>query len=331
MTRITETSIANRLIHDIGNNRQLLDKYSQQVSSGLKVSSPGDTSTAGTVSQLSGLLERVESFNTRVASARSQLSYQNDILTEANDLLVRAQEIATQHANETNSTEERAAAAAEILQLRDEMVSLANTQYQGLYLFGGTVNSVAPFTRATDYTNGIGEGSYRYLYNVTGAAGADDVRTVRVADSLTVDVNTPGDTLFSRSIAALEQLGRALQGYRTGTNSSGVPDGTGAAYTFPDDYSVQTSDIRATLDKLKTSATTDIQPAITEIAGRQRRLDTAESLLSLSKLNTQEVLGSIRDADMVDSASKLSQAETILQASMTVTGQVLKLSILNYL
>jgi flagellar hook-associated protein 3 FlgL len=331
MSRITSTSTLNQVLWDLNSNREAVAKYSEQLSSGLAVSEPGDTSTAGTVASLTGVLQQVDSFTTRIASVRSQLDYQNDILTEASELLVRAEEIATQLGNETNDEAERIAAAEEVFEIRDHLVSLANTTYQGMYLFGGAVTTSEPFTQDTDYVNGSDQSLERYAYNVSGADGADTERTVRVTDNLTLTVNTSGDEIFTDAIVALECLGRALQGYRTELDANGLPDGTGTAYNLPDDYDEQSEDILACVDMLDSALSDDIKTEITNIAGRSRRLDTAESLLELSELNAEEVLSSIRDVDMIEAASNLSMAETALEASFTVTSQLLQMTILDYI
>ena len=62
-----------------------------------------------------------------------------------------------------------------------------------------------------------------------------------------------------------------------------------------------------------------------------RRLQTAESLLTLTKTSAQEVLSRIQNADETESVASLSQAQTALQASYSVTAKVLRLTIMDYL
>ena len=62
-----------------------------------------------------------------------------------------------------------------------------------------------------------------------------------------------------------------------------------------------------------------------------RRLQTAESLLTLTKTSAQEVLSRIQNADETESVASLAQAQTALQASYSVTAKVLRLTIMDYL
>ena len=327
MTRISENSLANRLLADVARNRQQIAKFSEELSSGVKVQDPGDSVVSGTISQLNGVLERVDSFGQRISAVTNFVNYQNDAITQAGDLLTRAKEIAAQGANETNSADDRYALAQAVFQLRDHMVSLANSKFQGIYLFAGAADNNPPYNAAA-YDFGVVGGLQRYVY--TTAPGADQTRDVRVTENLTLTTNIPGNAVFDQAIQGLERLGRALSGYKTNP-AVGAPDGTGDAYIFPDEYSMQTLDIQSAMDALEKARTQDIMPSLVNMAGRMKRLETADSLLDLSKNSSQEVLAGLRDADVIESATNLSIAETALQASMTVSAKVLRMSILDYL
>lgn len=330
--RISENQTASALLNAIRDNRQTFEKYSNEVSTGIKVAEPGDSTYSGTVSQLRGVLDKIEGYGARVKNVESALNFQEAVLGQATDLLVRAKEVAAQGANETNSTTERRALAEEILEIRDHMVTLANSQYQGEYIFHGASTNTPPFVEDS-YTTGEGGATSRWVYDDRSpeADGHDSVRQVRVTDNLTVRVNSPGNTTFENAVLALEGLARSLQGVRTDTPATaiGVPN-TGNAYG-DDEFSVQTADIKRYMDALDTARETEIQPERVNIAGRLKRLETASSLLDLTKISTKEVLSKLQDADMIDAASNLALAQTALEASLSVTNRVLNLSILNFL
>ena len=328
MTRITENSVARNLLLAVQQNRQMIDKYGNEVSSGLKVADPGDSTFSGTISQLGGTLERLEGFKRAVSNITGMLTFQDDVLSQANELLVRAKEIAAQGANETNSETERAALAEEVFQLRDEMVSLANSKYLGSYIFSGNATDTPAYSAAAYTEGGSAASKERYVY--TTALGCDDTRSVEISDGLSLQVNTPGNLIFDNAIQALERLGRSLQGYAT-TPASGAPDGGGSAYSMPADFSVQTEDIRDAMELLDTARESDIEPQRVNLGGRLKRLETAKSLLEMNITSAKLVLSDLRDADIVDSATNLSMAQTALEASLTVTMQTLNMTILDYL
>jgi flagellin-like hook-associated protein FlgL len=137
-------------------------------------------------------------------------------------------------------------------------------------------------------------------------------------------------------LEGLERLGRALVGYRTGppvTSPSAPPspDGTGAPYTFPADYSSQTEDIRQTIDILKSASSLQLGAERSSLGARLNKLQSARSVVEVAQVSAQESLSGLQDTDIAESATNLSEAKTALEATMTVSGQVLRLTILDYL
>lgn len=327
-TRITQNYASNTMVSQVLKNRSEVNKYSNEVSSGLKVSNPGETRDAGTISQFQEMLSRIEGYSKRIAVGTSMLNFQDSVLEQANDVVARAKEVATQAANESNSSISREQMAAEIFQLRDQVVNLANSTYQGRYIFGGADDDDPPFDASTYTTPATGAASVRYAFD--NEAGTGTQRNIQVSDDVSLTVTTGAGQLFSNTVDALERLGRALSGYSTNP-ASGTPDGTGTAYSFPTDFSLQTQAVSNSLNLLEQARTTDIMPERVSIGSRIKRLQTADSLLALNKTSAEQVLDKLQNADVVESASKLSVAQTAFEASLQVTLKALNLSILNYL
>ena len=331
-TRISENQALRSLVNGIQINRQSVDKYSKEISSGIAVAEPGDSTFSGTISQLRSLTERLDAYQRRTDYVEGYFTLQDDILNQTTDLLVRAKEIATQASNETNGENERLAVAAEVFQLRDHLISLANTKYQGQYVYSGDSSDAPAYSRTDDYAAGDGASLIRYEY-----AGGTGERSANLTESLSITLNTPGNEVFDQALWALERLGRALQGYDTQPAldpedaAFEEPDGSGAAYSLPADFDHQTQDILDCIGLLDKARETVINPERVDVAGRLRRLETAQSLLKLNSASSKEVLSKLQDADLVESATNLSMAEQALNASMSVTAKVLNLSILNYL
>jgi len=331
MTRISETQLATNILAQIARNRQQVVKYSDEVSSGYKAQLPGDTAYSATIEQFKGQLTRIEGYQNRIAAATSYLNYQEGILDQVNNIMVRAKEVATQGANEPNGTVERQHISEEVFQLRDQLVGLANSTYQGKYIYSGNADNIQPYAAATltNYTNpSSGAANSRYIF--TNADGSTGTKTVQVTDDTAITLNTPGDQVFDQAIQALDRLGRALAGYDT-TPSNGTPDGGGSAYTFPDDRDRQNAAIYAVIDLIDTAREEDILPERVTLAGRLHRLEDAQALLELQKNNALEVLSRLQDADIAESATSLTQAQTALEASLTVSTRVLRQSILDYI
>lgn len=327
--RVSNSQLYRLMLNRISHHRSDIAKFGDEVSTGLKVQTPGDSKQAGTISRFQELQNRIAGHEARLSPAKALLTYQDDILMQANELLVRAKEVASQASNETYSAEMRRQLGAELFQLRDHMVSLANSTYQGRYIYGGAADDQPPYTEATPYDEpASGEEAVRYEFQALD--GSDMAKEVKLTDDLTLTVTTPANKVFDDAIFALERLARAVSGYQTNP-VDGQPDGSGTAYQFPDDYGQQTEDIRNIIDKLDVARKEKIVPERVSVGGRLRRIETGESLLALSKLAGQEALGSLQEADILESATKLTQAQTALEASLNVTSKLLSQTLMNYL
>ncbi len=331
MTRISENQLARTLLVDIARNREQYARFSQELATGYKVVDPGDSRFSGTIAQYRETLDRLAGHKRRAESVTGVLAFQDNALAQANEILVRANELATQGANETIGVAVRAQMAEEVFELRNHLVSLANSQYQGRYVFAGVDDDDAPFGAST-YTNpATGAASERWVYDdTTVEVGNARTRSVNITDDLQIAVAKPGDALFSNALAGLERLGRALAGFQT-LPSTGLPDGTGAAFNLPTELSLQTQEIQGSIDFIKQARERDIIPERVSVGAGLRRLQTALSLIDLTQTDATEALSKLQDADIAASGTGLQQAQTALEVSYSVTTRALQLNILQFL
>jgi len=327
MTRVSENQSVRGLVSFVAENKRRVNEFSNQLTTGVKVSRPGDSIDAGVISRYQQQIGRIESYSNTIAQAKSYLTFQDEVVSQANDILVRAKEVAQQGANETLDATARGHLAEEIFQIRDQMAALANSSYQGKYVWGGSDDDDPPFDQLSYTEPATGNANKRYVFDAE--PGTSNSKSIKVTDDISVALNSPGQKIFGASIEVLERLSRALAGYST-TPASGTPDGGGSAFTFPTDYHTQTQEIKKCIDLLNTARDRDLIPERVSIGGRLRRMETGEALLELSKNSAQEVLNRIQNADETEAAANLQQAQTALQASYSVTAKVLRLTILDY-
>src|SRR5437016_4281537 len=139
-------------------------------------------------------LQNLSSLGTRFQVADSTLSSVVQVLT-------RAISIGTEGANGTLSAADRQAIAGEVQGLQSQLVGLANTTYQGTYLFSGTAVTTQPF--ALNTTTGA------VTYN-----GNTSVTSVQLSNGNSISTNLPGSQLFQNAsgdaFGALQNLNTAL-------------------------------------------------------------------------------------------------------------------------
>ncbi len=154
----------------------------QKISSGSKILSPSDDPT-GTrrALQIESSLARVNEFIDNLDGARRFLDTAASSLTNVGDLVSSVRASALAGANGTLTQTDRDTFAQQIDALLDQVVGLANADFQGQFLFAGTANDSAP-------------------YQVTGSgvryAGNGESIHAAVASGLEVVMNVTGSEVF---------------------------------------------------------------------------------------------------------------------------------------
>lgn len=88
----------------------------------------------------------IEQYQKNIDNSSAWLSMTETKLTSAGDLLSKARELAVGQGTATATAETRRIAADNVKQLKEEMLSLANSTYGSRYLFAGSQMAVAPFS-----------------------------------------------------------------------------------------------------------------------------------------------------------------------------------------
>lgn len=144
MTRISESQFTRMLIQHTANTKARVDKYSEQVSTGIKAALPSDSVDSGVISRYKQQLDRIDGYMTTISRVKSFVQFQDDALSQMDELIVRAKEIAQQGANESLTPSARAFLAEEVFQIRDQVVGLGNSSYQGRFVYGGADDDDPP-------------------------------------------------------------------------------------------------------------------------------------------------------------------------------------------
>ncbi len=345
-TRVSTGQYIDKFTFQINKSRQALQITQDQISSGLRVFNPSDDAgRAGTIVNLQSILQKIDRHDKRIDLAKSALETQENTVYSANEVMIRAQELGTQAANGTIAADVRRQMADEVFQLRDQLVSLANTKYQGVYIYGGLSEGDTPFDANNSFfptpagTTYPAANTHYVLDPVSSDPGQDTTRTVPISDTESIRINSTARSVFLDSINALERLGRALVGVRTDlidADSDGAVDdpdplGTHLAYTLPDDYELQTQDILSSLNAIQTARSSNLETELSSIGARVNRLDQTKQILSTLKLNTETSRSSIQDVDPFEAATQFSNLQYSLQALLASGSRITTLSLLDYL
>lgn len=91
----------------------------------------------------------IDQYQRNIDNTGGWLSLTESKLSSVGDLLTKATELAIGQGTATASAESRRIAAENVQQLKEEMLSLANSKYAGRYLFAGSRMDIDPFSSAS--------------------------------------------------------------------------------------------------------------------------------------------------------------------------------------
>ncbi|HEY2415664.1 MAG TPA: flagellar hook-associated protein FlgL [Pirellulaceae bacterium] len=150
-TRSTNLLMQTRLIQQLDNNQVDLQKLQTQISTGQRISLPGeDPAAASRAETIQSLLELKAQAQTNSQVAQSYLDATDTALSNVSTLITNVRSAALAAASDTASDASRQAAAQQVDQAITQLLNTANQNFRGRYLFAGSESSAAPFTQTAD-------------------------------------------------------------------------------------------------------------------------------------------------------------------------------------
>jgi flagellar hook-associated protein 3 FlgL len=226
---------------------------------------------------------------------QGQLSTASSTLSSVTTALQQALSLGVEAGGGTLSASDQAAIANQLQGIQSQLVSLANTTYQGNYIFAGTATNAAPYVVDANAASGV---DYK---------GNTDVNEVSIGNGYKLAVNQPGSQLFSAPgndvFLAINNLIQAVQ------NNSGIGTAVNAVSAASSYLSAQTV--------LYGNATDQTQSETTYLNAAQLQISQQQNTLG--------------GANMAAAATNLSQAQTDNQAALAAISKLAQNNLFSYL
>ena len=192
--------VANKTIYDIikfnlGTITEELNKANKIVSTGKRITDLSDDPVGITQAlDIKSTLSNIEQLERNINFGKPWLNSAESALSSVQNLISDARALCVEMATATKGAVERASAANTIQNTIDEIISLANTEVNGRYIFAGTNTGTAPFNE---------DGSYN---------GNNNPFTIKIGRDATVAVESDGEAVFGTIFQTLTDLKDALEG-----------------------------------------------------------------------------------------------------------------------
>jgi len=305
--KISNAYMFNRVVDQMTTVQEKISKSQAQMAAGKQVLMPSDApDQAASIERYRSLLQRQESYQKNITALTSRLNTEETALSTVSNMLVRMKELSVQAANNTLGATDRIALATEMKGLRDQILSMANSQdSSGNYIFGGSRVTNAPFVS-------VGDNSPTYR-------GDQSRMPVPVGDQRSVMINRPGAEVFGRvvrtgndqqqtGVGFFQVLDQAIEAVKA-SNQSGMQRGMGE------------------LDALLNT----ISLAQAQVGTDQNVLQAQEDIVRDTTLTLKNALSGIEDLDYASAIAQLNQQTLALQAAQSSFGKISQLSLFNYI
>jgi flagellar hook-associated protein 3 FlgL len=256
-------------------------QLSEELSSGLRVTNLSvDPVAAAQGTLLGSAVAADDSYVQAASSAQSKLQLTDSALGEVVTQLTQAISLATSGGDATLNAADKATVGQELSAIRDQVLALANTQYLGQYIFGGSKGSTAPFVQTGE---GAGPASTKYV-------GDSAVQYVTTESGQKIATNLVGSNVFTATgSSVLGALNQVVADFAAGATGAQLVVDTGALTAGLNTVNAQRGLIDTSLTQVEASSTYAQTDATQQSAAVTTLLDANAATVAtqLSNAETQ--------------------------------------------
>ena len=284
------------ILNGLQTNKQQEDRALQQVSTGQELNSLSDNpSGAATLVNLRTQSDANTQYLQNISSLTGSLNVADSALSSVVEALTTAQSVGVEGADSTLNASNRQALAQQIQGIQQQIMGLANTSYNGHYIFSGTATTTQPYVADSSAASGV-------VYH-----GDSSSNSVEISQGQAMPVNLPGSQLFSNATTNVFQ---SLQDLSSALNTNG-------------DISGATKEVQKALTYVSTQQTF--------YGNAVDRLNNAQTFLTQEQMQLTKAESATLDADMASAVTDLVHAETVRQALVQAGGKVSQTNLFDYL
>jgi flagellar hook-associated protein 3 FlgL len=273
----------------------------QQMTTGLKINTVSDApDQIANLYETRSQLAQTQQIDTNLGRVTAEVNTAESTLSSAVTLIERAQTLASQGDTGTATASTRQDIAGELGGILQQLVSAANTNVGGRYIFAGDADQQAPYSIDLTQTNPVS--SYQ---------GSATTRQIQGADGTTFSAALTGQTIFDDPTGQ-QNIFTSINNLRNALLNN---DQTAIDAAMPNVQSVGTY----------------LNQQLAFYGSVQDRLTSETDFGANYVTQLQTQLSGIQDADLTQSITEMQQAQTQQTAALTARAQLPKTSLFDFL
>jgi flagellar hook-associated protein 3 FlgL len=301
--RVTQNMTTRNFIGYIHRHADNLLKVQRQVASQKRINRISDDPVGmGQVLGYRSRLATTEQYQKNIDLGITRIEFNELTLDLASDLVGTARQLADEYSGSDFTAEERQFAAFRVKNLYDQVMQIANTKFNGNYIFSGHATDAAPFSRDADY-NAVyhgDEGKFRIM----------------IADKVEISIEADGSSIFQNAanggVNIFDQLKNLIDGLEN------------------PDLAAGSAQIKATVKPLY-DGREQIDNRRSEYAPVIYRLQATEEYLAHLKPKVEDAMASLEQADVTRAVVELQSLQLAYETTLATAAKIIQPHLLNFL
>lgn len=294
---------------NLNKNLLRLDKHQEKLSTGKKFNVPSDDPIGVSKSlELNTALSELEQYKKNSDAAASWLEITEDAVATVGDILHRARELAVS-ADGIEAPGDKEKIRAEIDQLRNELIKIANTAYAGKYIFSGYHTNESLLK--SDGTYNIDIKNNEIMKYMVGAADE-------------IEVNTLGHKLFGIDNGSLNVL-NTNEPSGEKAQLVAIFDALSAALSADDKNEIQNTLTRIDIHM------ENVLSIRAEIGAKTNRMELTSNRIDNDMINFTKLLSKNEDADLAEVIMQFKNDENVYRASLSTGAKAIQPSLIDFI
>ncbi len=297
--------LSSQLMLNLNRNAQQMNNTQNQLATGMKINKPSDDPVGITYSlRYRAELSSNEQYQKNVDSAVSWLEFNDTVLNQAGNVVQKLRELTVQASTGSNPQSALDSINEEVLQLKEQLIDIANSKLNGKYIFNGQKYDVKPyeFTKNADGSS-----------DTTAAAGVvTDPGAINfiVGESVQLPINVTGTEVFgSGEQDNLFVIINNISGALKSGNHVGV--------------SAQLGMIDTRMDKILSTRA--------EFGAKSNRVELMQGRLGDLEVNLTDLQAKTEDANYAELIMNSKIQENIYNASLSAGSKIISPSLMDFL
>ncbi|WP_430482845.1 flagellar hook-associated protein FlgL [Rossellomorea marisflavi] len=299
--RVTQSMLTNNSMRNLSSSYSRMGQLQDQLSTGKKITRPSDDPVVA----MKGMFYRsnvsgVEQYKRNLSELYLWMDNSEAGLEQGNQGLQRVRELLLQGKNGTLSEDDKKAVAAEIGQIKQDMITIAETKVGSRYIYHGTDVNHSPIKDKAP-----ADGSAPQVADNLGNATIGDY-IVEVSPGVTLKANvTPGKVFNQEMFDTLHSIQKSFE-----MGDSADLDG-------------MLNKLDGVIEKLSSERS--------DLGARYNRLEMVDDRLSQQETMAKRIMSDNEDAEIERVITDLKSQESVHRAALSVGARIMQPTLMDFL